>query len=86
MKYYKYKIQWILKVSSTSDITDTFRIIKALGHRSFDAINYMTEDLKIVGSVSHIMYAHEDVKKLLTKIRKDLKENEKITYIELYRK
>jgi len=68
MKYYKYKIQWAIMVGSKENIKEAFGVIKALGHRSFDAINYMTEDLKIVGSVSHIMYAHEDVKKLLAMV------------------
>jgi hypothetical protein len=82
MKMYQYKIQWLLKPS------EAFKLFKVLGVRGFDKICLRSLDLKILDTyTSFIQYpfglAEEETIKY---IKKQLKLNKDIVYIEVLRR
>ena len=88
MKNYSYKIQWLFNAISANDRKNLFDIIKILGVRSFDIILFRDIDFKIIERYNDfIMFSNEAANTATIKcIRKKLKTDSKIFYIEILRK
>lgn len=91
---YSYKIQWLFTVNG-SFITPTkqlrkelFDTIKSLGAKSLTVVNFRNEKLKVIDNYSSmIMYPYGSAEKELIKyIKKSLKNNQEIKYVELIRR
>ena len=90
LKQYKYKIQWLLKPK------ESYKIIRALGVKSFDVINLRDRDLKIVDSYTGFImfpYGLAEVE-TIKYIKKYLKKymfvnnyiNDEVLFVEVIRK
>jgi len=87
MKTYIYKIQWLFN-NNTGDVKNCINVIKAIGVRGLTVINLLDEDMKKIDTYNDfISYpsgsAEEETKKY---IKKALKKNDKIRFIELLRR
>lgn len=87
MKTYIYKIQWLFN-NNTGDVKNCINVIKAIGVRGLTVINLLDEDMKKIDTYNgFISYpsgsAEEETKKY---IKKALKKNDKIRFIELLRR
>jgi actin-related protein len=87
-KIYNYKIQWILPVRERKSLLEALKVIKILGHRSFDSINFLNNDMKVIEQFPNIMYSSDQELKVIRDIKKIMNDNSNINieYIELFRK
>jgi hypothetical protein len=94
MKTYQYKIQWLFPIvsgflTSEKDLKkELFSVIKILGARSLDKIIFRDKDLKILDYYNgYIQFPYGSAEvEAIKYIKKALKENDKIYYVELLRK
>lgn len=93
IKFYQYGIQWVFPVRSfqitpRQCMSDIEKVLKVLGARSLDSIGFLDSDYKNVYSYTDFLsYNTGDAeKKAMIFIKKFIKENDKVWYIELYRR
>lgn len=84
IKIYKYKIQWIF----SNNMLNFTKFINIIGVKSLDKINLMNNNYKIIDSYnSFSQYPNEKAEKETIKyIRKQIKENDNIRFIEVLRR
>lgn len=93
MKIYKYKIQWLFSVSDNFATNksqlrkELYTVIRSLGARSLTDINFRDEELNIIGNyTSMVMYgSNSSSSEAIKYIKKKLKDNSDIEYVELLR-
>jgi hypothetical protein len=81
--FYKYKIQWIF-----SDIKEVEKIFNIIPVRGLDSILLRDNNLKIVDKYSDFLLYETGIaeKETIKYLKKEIKNNIKIKYIELFRK
>ena len=88
MKKYNYKIQWLLNANQLNKGKVLKQLIDILGVKSLDKIVFRDLDLNIIDEYNgFIMFpcgVAED--ETLKYVKKQLKKNEKIHYVEVLRK
>ena len=93
MKIYTYKIQWLFSVTNNFAtpknqlMKELYTVIRSLGARSLTVINFRDKDLEIIGNyTSMVMYgSNTSSSEAIKYIKKTLKNNDKIVYVELVR-
>lgn len=93
MKQYQYKIQWLFPVISgfvtqkEDLLKELFSVIKILGARSLSQVVFRDIDMKIVSNYTNMVCYPSGVASIETikYIKKELKKNENIMYVELLR-
>lgn len=94
MKTYTYKIQWLFSVSSGFAITkaqlrkELYQVIRAIGAKSLTAIYGRDKDLIIVWQYTGMVgYSYDTAsKETIKRIKKILREDDRINSIELLRR
>ena len=94
MKTYIYKIQWLFSVSNNFATNksqlrkELYTVIRSIGARSLTVINFRDKDLNIIGNyTSMVMYgSNTSSSEAIKYIKKTLKNNVNIEYVELLRK
>ena len=88
MKNYSYTIKWLFNIRNENERKNLFDIIKILGAKSLDSISFRDIDLNIIERYNDfIMFSNRDANTATIKcIRKKLKTDSKIFYIEILRK
>lgn len=94
MKYYQFKMQWLLSLNG--DFTQTTAqarkrvndFIKTVGSQSFTVIYFRDNDLKVVDSYSNMASysTSEKANKALIELVKTIKDTSNIKHIEFIRK
>ena len=84
MKYYMYKIHWLLRID---DLRKVRKLLTIINPRDLDVINLMDENYKIVDDYSGFLMfdrglALDETMKYLKKAKK----NEEIKYVEFLRR
>lgn len=78
MKWYKYKIQWVLRPK------EAIAVLKIIGVNALDQINFLDSDLKRIGQYDKLYY--DKTEEIIKGIRKVIKGQATLFYIELYKK
>jgi len=94
MKRFNYKVQWLFNVRNGFVTPENqlkkelFQVIKIFGAKSLDKIVFRDSDLNIIGEYREfIMYDSGNANfQTIKAIKKELKNNSKITCVELLRK
>ena len=88
MKQYKYKIQWLIDKDKIIKGVGIKHLINILGVRSLDVINFRDYDFKIVNNYNGFIQYPYGVAEIetLKYIKKQLKNNKNIEYVELLRR
>lgn len=86
MKSYIFKIQWVFN-NNKGDIKNCCNVLKAIGVRGLDIINFRDKDFKIIDNYHGFIMYQSDIALLETikYIKKAIK-NEKVFCVEILKK
>lgn len=86
MKSYIFKIQWVFN-NNKGDIKNCCNVLKSIGVRGLDIINFRDENFKIIDNYHGFIMYNSDIAILETiKYIKQTIKNENISFVEILKK